>query len=617
MSSLALARDSSVDDGVVGTDNGGGGSGRDARKKKALFPTRHSRRLPPPVCPPAHLRAEAEALLDAPVGSLIVHSTTGGGALKSAEEEMSDAYYAADAAVQRAEYVLRGLNAAMSRESHVARGAKRGVLALEEAAAGDDGDTMAKEECFLAILDLLRRMHREGQAYDEVRTRVRRQLINPSSVESSEDVREEDGGSGSPEDDDGNSFSEWRDTIDESMKESKIANPRNAVGMSGLSSIGISSEENADEHEEEPNAELHQFGAYPGVTTHMYDLILDSLACLMDADTSSLISPIDQVDLMPDEAPSPSELAIDMLDQVLHRHMMDGGDVGLGGREFDNNPFNTIGKGIGVGAKTGSGNLAHVQSLVSDVRTCPTPMTFNAVLRIAANFDPAAYAEALENARVLGGDLGNATSSATEASGDVDARTQDRERLRDVTLNAALSTFSRMLECSALTLRVLQKSHRKATARGNLRKQAKVLAGNYKGKANDNRISGRNSATYAYAIRTLGRCLPPSLSRGNMTYALYHKGCVQEGVMDARLVEAMRGVGGYGDEGDDALDGAGGGDGAGVAAPPPPVSNGPLFDAFLAQELGCGVSAALENGRKRRQDRNYKVRRHVGWDDTY
>lgn len=84
-----------------------------------LLPTKHSRKLPPPVCPPFHLRQEVEAIFDAPVGTLIAYSKSRTGELKSAREELSDAYYAADNIVQRVEYILRGLNAMISSESFV------------------------------------------------------------------------------------------------------------------------------------------------------------------------------------------------------------------------------------------------------------------------------------------------------------------------------------------------------------------------------------------------------------------------------------------------------------------------------------------------------------------
>ena len=73
-----------------------------------LLPTKHSRKLPPPVCPPSQLRSEVEAIFDAPVGTLITYSKSQTGELKSAQEEMTDAYYAADNIVQRVEFLLRG-----------------------------------------------------------------------------------------------------------------------------------------------------------------------------------------------------------------------------------------------------------------------------------------------------------------------------------------------------------------------------------------------------------------------------------------------------------------------------------------------------------------------------
>ena len=86
---------------------------------------------------------------------------------------------------------------------------------------------------------------------------------------------------------------------------------------------------------------------------------------------------------MPEEVESPPELAKSILDIVLSRHWMDGGNVGVA-------PMGGIGRGIGVGAGTGAGNLAKMDltSRTFDVRTCLTPISFNAVLRVSANFDP-------------------------------------------------------------------------------------------------------------------------------------------------------------------------------------------------------------------------------------
>ena len=83
--------------------------------------------------------------------------------------------------------------------------------------------------------------------------------------------------------------------------------------------------------------------------------------------------------------------------------------------------------------------------------------------------------------------------------------------------------------------------------------------------------------------------------------------------MDERVVKAMRGVGGYEEEAI-VMDVD---EGSEKEPPSPPICNGPIFDAFMQKELGGGVTAALDKGRKSRQDRNYKLRRHVDWDDTY
>jgi hypothetical protein len=104
-----------------------------------------------------------------------------------------------------------------------------------------------------------------------------------------------------------------------------------------------------------------------------------------------------------------------------------------------------------------------------------------------------------------------------------------------------------------------------------------------------------------------------------MAFALYHKGCVEEGVMDEEVVRTMMSLGGYEDvvvdmENKEIMDD--------VASslppvPPPPISNGQLFDSFMQKELGLGVKVAMDKGRRVRSDRNYKMRRHVEWDGTY
>lgn len=591
-----------------------GDDGEDTPKLTPLLPTTHSRNLPPPVCPPTHLRSEVESIFDAPVGSLIVYRKSEvSSEVKSVEEEMADAYFSSDGVVQRVEYIMRGLNAAISNEnSFVSRSLRQGEMALEDEVDGS-GEVMAKEECFRAMLDLMERMSMEGQTYDELRTRIRSQILDPSSVveDAAKDSESSSSSSDSDSDEESNkeaadaadkSFDKWASSMEENMSKAGISNFKRTKTV--------------DNEEETPvnNQEEYQFGANPGVTTHMYDLVLDSLACLCQEQSQNGDSAFaDIIDLMPKGA-TPPELAKEMLDVVLNRHWMDGGDIGLGNGGTDND-MGSIGKGIGSGAGTGAGSLADLDlSTDFDVRTCPTPMSFNAVLRITANFDPIAYSKAVENAKVLGGDMGNA--SRNSGGNNADQLKSEQERLRDVTIDAAFSTYSRMQYCSALTLRSLKNSTQKATSRHALKRQAKLLRDTHKGKRMNDMISGRNSATYAYLIQSIGNCFPPSLTRGNMAFGIYHTGCVQEGLMDEGVVKAMMGLGGYdGDMGD--VDALVDGEVDVGAAPAPSVSNGPLFDSFMQKELGSGVALALVKGGSRRQNRNYKMRRHVQWDDTY
>ena len=492
---------------------------------------------------------------------------------------------------------------------------------------------MERGECLRAMLDLIDRMVKEGEAYAEVRLRVRSQVLDPSAAatynDNDGDSSSSDSSSSSSSDDedengeDGNmggyderaadeSFDKWAETMNRNMSK---------IGISNKSSSTTQTQEGEYANEETPlpmmSEEMYQFGANPGLTTHMYDLALDGLACLCQESnntaSSSWSSMADVLYSLPGGSMSPPELAKSLLDAALRRHWLDGGDIGLGdGGNTNNNSMGGIGRGVGVGAGTGAGSLWNSSSSSSgnyDVRTCPTPMTFNTVLRVTANFHPDAYAQAMEDARVLQGGGGHDLNTGDRSKVE-DRLTREKERLRDATIDAALSTYSRMLECSALTLRALGDSTRLATSRSALKKRARILDGNYKGKGRKEIVSGRNAATYAYMIQTIGNIIPPSLSRGNMTFALYQKGIVEEGVMDEQVAKAMMRVGGYdGDvmEGDDmSLDG--------VA---PPISNGPLFDSFLQKDLGRGIKVALDEGRRLRRDRNYKSRRHVEWDGTY
>ncbi|KAL3822716.1 hypothetical protein ACHAXA_000981 [Cyclostephanos tholiformis] len=628
-----------------------------------LLPTRHSRSLPPPACPPSLLRFELKSILDAPIGSLIPYddptSGTSGLVLRTVEEEILAAYYASDVAVQRAEYVMRGLNARASVISYVSRSLERGTMTYEGNGDDDDGcpvrgggtpssssstTTMGKEECLRAMLDLLERMIREGETYAELRRRVRSQVLDPSADGRTSSSGGEGAGGGTGDDDSSSSssdsdddemgdenerdanasFEKWAESVNKNMARVGITNGA-ASGSGGAGGgMGHPTDVDAASSSQSSDPERYQYGADPGVTTHMYDLVLDALACLCHehrhggggGDAPSSL--IDLVNIMPENSRSPPELAKSMLDEVLRRHWIDGGDIGVGGGRGGEgrlgSPMSGIGRGIGAGAGTGAGSLAGFDLRSSrnfDVRTCPTPMTFNAVLRVASNFDPTSYAEAVENAKVLGGAIGNSTKTSMDIAADLSRR--ERERLRDVTIDAALSTYSRMHECSALTLRILGNSTRMATSRSALRRQARLLDGNVKGKRANDVIGGRNSATYAYLIRTIGNCIPPSLTRGNMAFALYHKGCVEEGVMDEEVVKAMMSLGGYVPDMDDVEV-----DEGGDASPPlPPISNGPIFDSFMQKELGLGVKVAIDKGRKLRQDRNYRMRRHVEWDGTY
>ena len=554
-----------------------------------ILPTRHSSKLPPSVCPPSLLRSEVESLFDAPIGSLIAYEPLDNKQLRSVEEEIEHAYYQSDAIVQRVEYLMRGLNAQVSSESYVNKCVEKGQMIIGDK---DMGSALSRQECFRVMIDLMKRMSEEGEAFIEMRTRVRSQL--EGVAEDSSDSSSSDSSSDEENDDiDEKTVKEFTQYTDERMRSAGFTSSESASLTSSTSD-----EDAIDDEDFKIDPDDYQFGAAPGVTVHMYDLLLDSLACLCKEQYSSNgPSDIDLIEVL--KGLSPPEFARDILDEILNTHWMDGGDIGLGSAADASNALNKIAQGIGIGAGTGAGTLAHYTAMNFDVRTCPTPMTFNAVIRVAAEFDHKAHASMVQEAEILSGSV-VATSKEDEKN-----LKMEQDRLRDITIDTAFSSYTRMKHTAAMTLRSIKSSTKNATSRSALKRQAKMLETGKPSKRSKEIISGRNTATYNYLIQTVKKCLPASISRGNVSFGLYHKACVQEGVMDESLVKTMMALGGY----DPDLSGS--------DATAPPVSNGPLFDQFMQQELGNGAKLALENGRQRRHDRNYKMRRHVEWDDTY
>ena len=74
---------------------------------------------------------------------------------------------------------MRGLNAVISVESFASRSVDRGYMTVytedNEQSGGSSG--LTRQECFRAMMDLLERMGEEGEAFVELRARVRSQLV--------------------------------------------------------------------------------------------------------------------------------------------------------------------------------------------------------------------------------------------------------------------------------------------------------------------------------------------------------------------------------------------------------------------------------------------------------
>jgi hypothetical protein len=240
-----------------------------------------------------------------------------------------DAWNAANDAVQRVEFLMRG-------HAHSLPGTQwNRWLPLPSKGEADPASTIAVME---ALVD---RLWDEGHSYMVVRTARMEEVHGPkmspsdeavtSSPTTSAALQERSGAPASDSSDD-----EGESSSDSSDDDNEVASGGNNdsleladfFGGQGQLEGGLSSESDDDDEDDGPSY-MNDF-SLPGPTTHMHDILLDSLACF----------------------PAEPRQGFLVLQNVLGRHGLDGGD-------------------------------AHNANL----HTRPTVMSYNAPIRLAASLE--------------------------------------------------------------------------------------------------------------------------------------------------------------------------------------------------------------------------------------
>jgi hypothetical protein len=260
-----------------------------------MIPTRHSLKGPPPVCKdPIELQELTQQLLETPVGSLFCQNlkTTSTYEIDVAQDR-DEAYALAHDSTQTMEYLLRGYN-------HRFAGSLCNVK-------GDSSLVNAEEasSTIATMLGLMQRLEQEGEMYLKLRGetigfQASRALSDTVSSLNSKDSTtgifdDSSSSSSSSSDDEKDDLEIFEDDRDEEIE----------IGSSTFGEVGdlfSSVVQHKHEHEHEleelatvgkdlagDHAELLLLDfANPGVTTAMYDAILDSMACATEMGGSQL-----------------------------------------------------------------------------------------------------------------------------------------------------------------------------------------------------------------------------------------------------------------------------------------------------------------------------------------
>jgi len=453
-----------------------------AAASASALPTRHSRHLPRPVCTDlAELEATTSSLLAGRPGSLFAYEYSGhsghsghsgnkgGNKAKAAEYEAGLAR--SDVATQKFQWALGGHAAAIP--GTVASAAAAAAAGISGSDSGTSSTSSSNPQQHLdAMVGLLERIEEEGRVYVELRARIlnrQHQQQQYGGIDNTAALTAATDGSSSSDSSDSSGSESDSDSSD-SDSESESESAQSASTSSSASAWRI-------------QTLINRYGAPPGPSIHMYDALLDAIACYAEkSDACNASASSDNSDN--NNGKSSLEylaLARSVYERAMARHHADGGP----------NANNRL--------------------------TVPTLVTHNAVLRTCAAVE-----------YPYPGTDGTSTADDQEQE-------QEQEKIRDAALDLAFRAYDALNSPSTTTSNRASKNKGFKTGR---KARARATATAMVADGSGSIYPQRNSATYVHILRTIAKYLPPSPTRGNVAYGLWRSCTGHDGVLDGNVLRA-------------------------------------------------------------------------------
>ena len=226
------------------------------QQRQRLIPTRHSSKGPPPVCSDVvELQELTQKHLESPVGSLFCQNMVK--VSSSQSDDRDEAYGLARESGELVDYLLRGYNRTISPLTLCSDGKVAPTNNL------DPDEVSASLETMMGVME---RFHQEGEMYLRLRREASGYHTSANSDSSSDGTSSDSSSSSSDSEND--DFLSKSDDYDKGNND----DPRFS------SAVKDKLEVDAREEQQRLRAGNDDF-AMPGVTTAMYDTILDAMAC--------------------------------------------------------------------------------------------------------------------------------------------------------------------------------------------------------------------------------------------------------------------------------------------------------------------------------------------------
>jgi hypothetical protein len=229
--------------------------------KQRLIPTRHSSKAPAPVCrDPVELQDLTQELLETPVGSLFCQNHTVVKTSASPTDDRDDAYAVARESGELVEYLLRGYNRSISPLT---------LCGNAKTAALEDSEKVSLS--LETMMDVMERFNQEGEMF----LKLRKEALH---YKTSGDDSSDDSNSSSESSVSSDSSSDDEDMMDVDLGDNS-EDPRFSSAVKDKLKVDAREKQKLE-------SGLDDF-AIPGVTTAMYDTILDAMACAASGTVSS------------------------------------------------------------------------------------------------------------------------------------------------------------------------------------------------------------------------------------------------------------------------------------------------------------------------------------------